>query len=109
MKTDMSATNVSGRVLERLRKLYPTILLRCKTKWPNSNGEITLYDIVHETIVKLLSDTKAAEMADDDEFVRYFLYRANTTIYQATHDRKKRKKIYANYKTVETSKAAEEE
>lgn len=109
MKKDLSATKTCDKVLEQLKKLYPQILRRCKSRWPKPDGEITLYDIVHETIIKLLSDEKAAEITDDEEFVKYSLYRANTTIFQAHHDKKKQKKAYANYKIAQKSQADEED
>lgn len=109
MKKVLSATKTYGEVLEQLKRLYPRILRQCKKQWPKSDGEITLCDIVHETIIKLLSDEKAAEITDDEEFVKHFLYRANTTIFQAHHDKKKQKKAYANYKIAQKSQADEEE
>lgn len=109
MKKVLSATKTYGEVLEQLKRLYPRILRQCKKQWPKSDGEITLCDIVHETIIKLLSDEKAAEITDDEEFVKYFLYRANTTIFQAHHDKKKQKKAYAYYKIAQKSQADEED
>lgn len=109
MKKDSSATTTYGEVVERLKRLYPHILRRCKKQWPKSDGEITLCDIVHETILKLLSDEKAAKITDDEEFIRYFLYRTNTTIFQVQHDSKKRHTAYAHYKTAQKSQADEED
>ena len=102
-------SKIYGEVLESLKRLYPTILLRCKSKWPKPCGDITLYDIVHDTIVKLLSDEKASTITDDEEFVKYFLYRANTTIFQATHNKKSQKKAYAHYQTATKQEEATEE
>ena len=86
-------------VLDLLRKTYSTLLARCRAKWPRECGEYTLFDLVHDTVIKVLNDPKAQQMTDEKEFADYFMWRVNTTIYQVTHDKKTRQKNYADYKT----------
>lgn len=105
----MSETKKYSEVLEKLKETYPSILVRCRDKWPNPHGEITLYDIIHDTIVKLLSDERVSQIEGNEEFIRYFIYRANTTIFQAIHDKRKRQKSYADYQTFATQSSTDEE
>lgn len=48
-------------------------------------------DIFQETIIKVSKDVKAEEITDDDDFVRYFLYRMRTVQYQIIKDSKRLK------------------
>lgn len=105
----MSATKLYGDIVDILNRTYPAIIAGCKRRWPNSQGEVTLLDVIHETIIKVLSDENVSDIKNDDEFIKYFLWRANTVIFRIVHDKKKQKKAYANYKTAEKYSQADEE
>lgn len=84
-------------VIERVTRNYPAILRRCAERLPRQRGELTIYDIVHDTVLRIIHDHRAAMMDSDKEFINYFLYRTNVIIYKTTHDRKLLHKAYANY------------
>lgn len=102
-------TSNCGRVLELVRSTYPTLTARCKAKWPNPCGEFSHTDILHDTILRIMHDEKAQTMESEAEFVKYFIYRANVTIFQLTQNRKSELKLYANYQTFKRDEAEAEE
>lgn len=67
-------------------------------------------DIFQDTIIKVSTDEKAAEITNDDEFVRYFLYRMKTVQYQTIKDSKRLKfTAYAdNLQAKDSEKEGEE-
>lgn len=67
-------------------------------------------DIFQDTIIKVSTDEKAAEITNDEEFVRYFLYRMKTVQYQTIKDSKRLKiTTYAdNLQAKESEKEGEE-
>lgn len=95
----MNKKTIYPIVIERVTRNYPAILRLCIDKLPRNRGELTIFDIVHDTVLKVVSDHRAAEIDNDAEFVRYFMYRANTVIFKEVHDRKMLRKAYANYQT----------
>lgn len=76
---------------------YPAILRRCAELFPRQRGGLTIYDIVHSTVLKILKDEHAASITSNDKFLEYFMYRANTIVYKDVHDNKQRAKAHANY------------
>lgn len=66
-------------------------------------------DIFQDTIIKVSTDEKAEEITDDDEFVKYFLYRMKTVQYQTIRNSKRLKiTAYAdNLQTKESEKEGE--
>lgn len=80
-----------------VQKNYPTILKRSVEAVPRIDGTVTMYDLVHDTILKLLKDPHVLEVQSDEEFVEYFLHRQKTVIFKLVHDKKLRLKTDANY------------
>lgn len=108
MKMVTKKTNDCGKVLDLVRRTYPALSARIKNKWPKQ-GEITCTDILHDTIIRVMHDEKAQAIDNEAEFIEYFVYRANVTIYQITHNEKSRLKCYADYKKIERFSATSEE
>lgn len=52
-------------------------------------------DILHETMLAILSDPKINDQTTDEEFIELFAYRLNVVVFQTSHDRKSEAK--ANY------------
>lgn len=84
-------------VMSLMTRNYPAILRRCAEQFPRQRGSLTIYDIVHGTVLKIVKDERAAAITSDSEFLDYFMYRANTVIYKEVHDNKQKIKAYANY------------
>lgn len=93
----MSEKIIYPIVIERVTRNYPVILRRCVDKLPRDRGDLTIFDIVHDTVLRVITDRRAVEIDSDAEFVRYFMYRANTVIFKEVHDKKLLRKAYADY------------
>lgn len=85
------------RAMTLLRNNYPTILRRIVEVLPPLKSDVTTYDIVHSTILKIVRDSHVLEIDSDAEFVDYFIYRSKTVVYKAIHDKKLRHKTHAYY------------
>ncbi len=85
-------------VIERVTRLYPAILRRCAEQLPLKRSELTIFDVVHDTVLRIIHDKHAAAIDTDREFVEYFLFRTNAVIFKHTHDQKLLHKAYAEYK-----------
>lgn len=93
-------------VMSLMTRNYPAILRRCAEQFPRQRGDITIYDVVHGTVLKIIKDEQAAAITTDKEFVDYFMYRANTVLYKEVHDQKQNIKAYANYrKEIQTAES----
>lgn len=68
-------------------------------------GFFELTDIFQETVLLISSDTYAAEMVDDAEFVRYFKFKFNMVLFQTRQDQKIALKKYADYQKAQKQKA----
>lgn len=88
---------IYNEAVEYLRRCYPTILRRCAEKMPRQRGDLTIYDVVHDTTLRILRDPRVVEIKNDEEFVEHFLYRASAVIFKAVHDEKLKHKVYAYY------------
>ena len=96
----MKKTKNCGNVLKMVRSTYSTLTEKCRAKWPKPHNGLSHTDILHDTILRVMHDEKAQAITDDAEFVKYFLYRANVTIFQLSQNRKSEIKSYANYQTL---------
>ena len=85
------------RAMEFLQKNYPAILKRSTEALPYLQGEWTLYDVVHDTVLLMLKDPNVLAIKDDAEFVDFFLYRQRTIVFREIHNKKLRFKTHANY------------
>lgn len=93
----MSKKIIYSAIIERVTRNYPAILRRCIDKLPQQRGDLTIFDVVHDTVLKIIYDARAADIQSDEEFVNYFMYRTNTVIFKEVHDNKLMRKAHANY------------
>lgn len=93
----MMTENQINAIMSLMVRNYPAILRRVAMEFPRSRGDITIYDVVHGTVLKIVKDEHAATITSDEEFIKYFLYRANTVLYKEIHDKKQNVKAYAYY------------
>lgn len=64
-------------------------------------------DIFQDTIIKVCQDSTAAEITDESEFIKYFMYRMRTVQYRTIKD-SKRLKITAYADNLQTKEAEKE-
>lgn len=95
--------------VEYLRRCYPAVLRRCAEKMPRQRGDLTIYDVVHDTTLRILHDPHVVEIKDDAEFIEHFLFKASAVIFKAVHDEKLKHKVYANYNQVLTTRQPDDE
>ena len=98
------------KVLLMIARLYERLSdISAKDRQINYAG-LSYEDIFQDTIIKVSTDEKAAEITNDEEFVRYFLYRMKTVQYQTIKDSKRLKiTTYAdNLQAKESEKEGEE-
>lgn len=93
----MSKKVIFPKIVERITRNYPAIVRQCIANTPPSRGDLTIFDIVHDTVLKIIYDPHAETITSDEEFVKYFVYRSNTVIYKEVHDKKQLHKAYADY------------
>lgn len=94
--------------IERVTRNYPIILRRCAEKLPRQRGDLTIFDVVHDTVLRIIHDHRATQMATDRDFVDYFMFRTNAVIFKETHDMKSMRKAYANYLKAQAEVASDE-
>lgn len=95
---------IYNEAVEYLRRCYPCVLRRCAEKMPRQRGGLTIYDIVHDTTLRIIHDPRVVIIKNDAEFIEYFIYKASTVIFKAVHDQKLKHKVYANYNQALTTR-----
>lgn len=87
----MKERKANSNVLLMIAKLYERLSdISAKDRQIYYAG-LSYEDIFQDTIIKVSTDEKAAEITNDDEFVRYFLYRMKTVQYKTIKDSKRLK------------------
>lgn len=87
----MKERKANSNVLLMIAKLYERLSdISAKDRQIYYAG-LSYEDIFQDTIIKVSTDEKAAEITNDDEFVKYFLYRMKTVQYQIIKDSKRLK------------------
>lgn len=81
----------SSKVLLMIAKLYDRLSDMAAKDRQIYYAGLNYEDIFQDTIIKVSTDKKAAEITNDDEFVRYFLYRMKTVQYKTIKDSKRLK------------------
>lgn len=82
---------------------YHRLHALCLSRIAISGQILSSDDVFHETILLVIKDRRANEISLDDEFVKYFMYRAKMVMYQTTKDNSQEKKNeYAYYKQAKT-------
>lgn len=103
----MKERKANSNVLLMIAKLYERLSdISAKDRQIYYAG-LSYEDIFQDTIIKVSTDEKAAEITNDDEFVKYFLYRMKTVQYQTIKD-SKRLKITAYADNLQTKEAEKE-
>lgn len=100
----------NSRVLSMIAKLYNRLSeISAKDRQIYYAG-LSYEDIFQDTIIKVSTDEKAAEITDENEFVEYFMYRMKTVQYRTIKDSKRLKITdYAdNLQAKESEKEGEE-
>lgn len=96
----------SSKVLLMIAKLYDRLSdISAKDRQIFYAG-LDYEDIFQDTIIKVCQDPKAEEITDDDEFVKYFLYRMKKVQYQIIKD-SKRLKITAYADNLQAKESSE--
>lgn len=88
---------VNQHVVDIIHRNYPAILRRCAEKMPRQRGGLTIYDVVHETVLRIMSDPRVEQINSDKEFVDYFIYRTNAVIFKEIHGDKLKHRTHAYY------------
>lgn len=86
-------------LIDRITRNYPVILRRCAEQLHLRKGTMTIYDVVHETVLVLVKDNLASQIPTDGDFVDYFMYRANVVVFREIHNQKSIHKAYAHYQS----------
>ena len=81
----------NSKVLLMIAKLYERLSdISAKDRQIYYAGQ-SYEDIFQDTIIKVSTDEKAAEITDENEFVKYFIYRMRTVQYQTIKNSKRLK------------------
>lgn len=81
----------NNKVLLMIAKLYDRLSdISVKDRQIYYAG-LSYEDIFQDTIIKVSTDEKAAEITDENEFIKYFIYRMKTVQYQTIKDSKRLK------------------
>lgn len=100
----------NSKVLLMIAKMYERLSdISAKDRQIYYAG-LSYEDIFQDTIIKVSTDEKAAEITDENEFVKYFIYRMRTVQYQTIKNSKRLKiTTYAdNLQAKESEKEGEE-
>lgn len=84
-------------LIDKITRNYPAILRRCAEQLNLRKGTLTIYDVVHETVLVIVKDNLAEQIPTDGDFVDYFMYRANVVVFREVHNKKNIHKVYAHY------------
>ncbi len=96
----------SRKAMELVERNYPILAARCAGK-RIAAVSMDIEDVLHETILFVLSDDRFEQVHSDEEFVRYFMWRLRMIAFQTVQDHKQEtKEQYAYY--TETKKKTDE-
>lgn len=89
---------VFSTVTQRIGRLYDKLYSLCCRSPGGLYGGYSHEDIFHDTICYMIQDGKANKITNDEEFIKYFVYRHRMISFQIIKDAEQLKQIeYADH------------
>lgn len=105
-KRSRKQKQTNPRAMEFIERNYPTLAARC-AGLRISAGSMDIEDMLHETILFVLTDVRFDQVHSDEEFIRYFMWRLRMIAFQTRQDNHQEIKEQYAYYTEATEKTKE--